>query len=47
MGYDEPSFYQNVNNRLMSLEAVQEEIRNTLHQQVKWQQQMTHIFDEL
>jgi hypothetical protein len=47
MGYDEPGFYQNVDNRLTTLKAGQEEIRNTLHQQVKWQQQMTHIFDEL
>jgi hypothetical protein len=47
MGYDEPGFYQNIDNRLTSLEAGHEEICNTLHQQVEWQQQMTHIFDEL
>jgi hypothetical protein len=47
MAYDEPGFYQNVDTRLTSLEARQEEIRNTLHQQVEWQQQMTHKFDEL
>jgi hypothetical protein len=38
---------QNVANCLTSLEAGQEEICNTLHQQVEWQQEMTHIFDEL
>jgi hypothetical protein len=32
--YDEHDFYQNIDNCLMSLEAGQEEIRNTLHQQV-------------
>jgi hypothetical protein len=47
MGYDKPDFYKNIDNSLMSLEAGQEEIRNTLHQQVEWQQQTTHRFDEL
>jgi hypothetical protein len=47
MGYDEPGFYQNIDNHLTSLEAGQEEIRNTLHQQVEWQQQTTHRFNEL
>jgi hypothetical protein len=46
MGYDEPGFYQNVDNHLTSLEARQEEMRNILHQ-VEWQQQTTHIFNEL
>jgi hypothetical protein len=41
MSYDEPSFYQSIDNRLTSLEARQEEMRNTLHQQIKWQQQET------
>jgi hypothetical protein len=47
MGYDEPGFYQSVDNRLTSLEAGQEEMRNTLHQQVEWQQQATQRFDEI
>jgi hypothetical protein len=47
MGYDEPDFYQSINNRFTSLEAGQEEMRNTLHQQVEWQQQATQRFDEM
>jgi hypothetical protein len=47
MGYDEAGFYQNIDNRLTSFEVGQEEMRNTLHQQVEWQRQMTHRFDEL
>jgi hypothetical protein len=31
MGYDEPGFYQNIDNRLTSLEARQEEMSNILH----------------
>jgi hypothetical protein len=47
MGYDEPSFYQSIDNRLTSLKARQEEMRNTLHQQVEWQQQATQRFEEI
>jgi hypothetical protein len=47
MGYDEPNFYQSVDNHLTSLEVGQEEMCNTLHQQVKWQQQATQRFDEI
>jgi hypothetical protein len=47
MGYDEPGLYQSIDNPLTSLEAGQEEMRNTLHQQVEWQQQATQRFDEI
>jgi hypothetical protein len=40
-GYDEPDFFQEVDDRLTSLEMGQQEIRSTLHQQVEWQQQTT------
>jgi hypothetical protein len=46
MGYDEPGFFQEVDDRLTSLETGQQEIHSTLHQ-VEWQQQTTQRINEL
>jgi hypothetical protein len=47
MGYDEPDFFQEVDDHLTSLETGQQEIRSTLQQQVEWQQQMNQRINEL
>jgi hypothetical protein len=47
MGYDEPGFFQEVDDHLTSLEMGQQEIHSTLQQQVEWQQQMNQRINEL